>query len=235
MEEKIRKIQAGDKEILNEFLNDNLNYIYGITARYYGIFDDYDELIQVALYAFTKSLYKYNFDCNLYNKHSKRWICSYVERYMLKNIDRVNNIDNRYNIAVKVYENCKKYYNHTPNVKELSKYGLIKADLAQYILDIIDDPYKFINIGYEDIYMDTYNEDDFIRNIEKENFIDDVLSTNLTEKQRNSIMYKFGFVDGFCYGPTDTSKIIGVSRQNVDDMNDRAIKRLKKKLGVIKK
>lgn len=110
----IFRIQNGEKDLLEQFIIDNMEYIYSITKKYYNLFDDYEDLAQEAIIGFVKAVYNYNDKLDFYKQYAILWINNYIKRYILDNINLISDIDKRYFFAMDIYDRCKNKYKHEP-------------------------------------------------------------------------------------------------------------------------
>lgn len=111
---------------------------------------------------------------------------------------------------------------------ELSHFINTKVDNAREIMNIINDPsYKSYNDHY-DITDNNYYEDLCIKKLETNNFKDNYISNNLTKKQQELILLKYGFKDKV-YSSRKIGEITGKTYQAVDCSLELAKKRIKKK------
>ena len=227
MEEIIKRIQNGEKELLNDILKDNIEYIYSYTYKYYGIFNDYEDLVQVAMLAFVKAVYSYKFNGYFLTSHANLWITKNIERYILRNLDNINDIEEKYKICINIYEKCITYYKHEPNAIEVSRYTNSNETIGSTILNVVNN-YDVENKKYEDeLYIDD-TEAESLKRLESDLFIKKYIDGTLTDNQKKVIMYKYGFYDR-CYRESEISEKLGVSRQCVSNCHEYAIKKLKKK------
>lgn len=227
MEDVIKRIQEGDKNLLEIFINENKEYIYSYTSIYYDKLNDYEDLVQTAVYAFIKSIYNYKFTNDFYTRYSKMWISSYVNRFVLNNLRNVKDKEDAICIATKIYEKCRKHIKHDPSIDELVKFLNVSHFVAQDIIDIIN----YNNNLDIDVYssIDNYSlEDEVIKKVDTEIFRKRFIDNMLTKKQREVVLLKYGF-SGECMRTVDIAKTLGGGRTAKDDLNKKAIKRLERK------
>ena len=219
---KIKRIQNGEKHLLKEFIQENMDYINARCEEYKYIFEDYDELIQEAIYIFIRAVYTFKFDCD-FRAYSNGWIYTRIKRFVLDNLNRVSDEEEKYNLCVQEYEKVRTKLNKEPSVEELWKGLFIKYSSAREIYNTVNFIYEDVN---EEIYEEKYEEinDRVDSGLFKKNVIDKKLDGN----QKDALLLKYGFVNGKMYSLRQIAKKIGYSHQGVDHLIKYGEKKLKK-------
>lgn len=226
MTETIKKIQEGDKILLEEFIKNNIELVYAHTSKYYDILNDYDDLVQEVTYGFIKSIYNYKFN-KPFERHANRVMYLYKERFLLKNIYSINDNFEQYIIALRFYDKCKKSIAHTPTVKEFARYHYIKNNLAYEIYSILNSFNNEYSLN-DNICDNIIFEDESIKKMDSEIFKNNFVNKVLTSKQSAIISLKYGFLNNICYSETEIAKKKNMTRQNVNNLHSYAMKRLRK-------
>lgn len=219
---KIKRIQNGEKHLLKDFILENMDYINARVKEYKYIFEDYDELIQEAIYIFIRAVYTFKFDCD-FRAYSNVWIYTRIKRFVLDNLNRVSDEEEKYNLCVQEYEKVRAKLNKEPTVEELWKGLFIKYSSARDIYNIVN--FKFDNYK-EEIYEEKYEE--INDSVDSELFKKNIVEKKLDGNKKEAILLKYGFLDGKMYSLRQIAKKIGYSHQGVDHLIKYGEKKLKK-------
>lgn len=228
MNEIIKRIQNGEEHLLNDLIIDNMDYIYSFTKKYYGIFEDYEELVQEAIIAFIESVYKYDFKKCFLNPYASIKIYYRVNKYVYENLYRICDYEKRYKIVSKLYGKCKNCIGHEPSPRELSRYYRIDIRFAEEILNIYNTKDFYLNIkNYKNYYQD-YSIEEVERNVNTEIMSNRIKRSNLTTKQKELILTKFGFKDGKSYTFEYLANEKNQKKQATHSLYKKAEKKLKR-------
>ena len=223
----IKKIQDGDKKLANTFIKDNISYIKKFTSKYFGIFEDYDDLVQIAMIAFMKSIYTFKYNMDFLKQHAALRIYTEVNRYVLENFHLINDFEVRYLIMLGFYERCRKDIDIEITSKEISNYYGIKNSSAAKIIHFINNIEKYEDINTDDLLSDYNLEDECIKKIDTELFKIKFIDNVLTDKQKNIIINKYNFNNkGLTI--SEMARKINMTRQSLNNNHNCAIKKLKK-------
>lgn len=226
METIVRRIQNGDNLLIEDFINQNINFINSFVNKYNDIFEDYEDLLQEAILAFISAIYNYKFDKNSFRQFASIKIYSTILKYVHENLYRILDNEKRYEIVKTAYDKCKKFVGHEPSCSDISYYFRVARSHALQILLTysLGDIYLEIE-DYKDYYED-YSLENIESRIDSEIFIDTINNSNLTQKQKEVILYKYGFIDGICHSLKSQAEKNGVNRQATHDVYKGAIKKL---------
>lgn len=231
MNEKIKRIQEGDKELLKQVIEENKEFIHSFTLKYYGVFEDYEDLVQESTCAFINSLYTFKFKGDFYENYARRYIFKNIERYILKNLHRITNKDKKYEFFMDLYIRAIKYYKHEPTAKELKKLLNKNMRVSEEVYNTVNGYIKY-NSDALDVYeiRDDYSlEDECIKNVDTDLFVKRFFDNTLNDIQKNTLLKLYGFDNEKCYTFTEIAKSRGVSKQSVSLVHISAIKKLQKK------
>ena len=227
----IKEIQDGNKALLNDLLDDSMDFINSYVEPYKNVYEDYDDLLQEAILVFINSIYfyKYNpkFNKYFYSQYAGHWINLRLLTFVLKNLNRVFDDDDKLIISLNAYDRVKKNLNYEPSIKEFSEYYNLKYHQAELIINFINgsDFNEDIYMGLKEFCDDYSLEDETVKELETELFIKRYLSKTLKDNQINVILHKYGFGKEIL-GYTEIAKLEGVSKQCVNSRHDFAIKKL---------
>lgn len=226
MIEKIKRVQNGEYELISEIISENQQFIYSFIEKYKNIFDDYEDLKQEAICIYIYLIKRYNFNY-YFSTYINTKMKQYINKYILSNIDRINNIEDRIYISKYLYNKCTVYLKHKPTIYEFNNYLRIKSIYAYQIFNYATTNSKYLS--YDDsLYgeMD-YNLDTVERKADSELFRDNFLKKLLTKKQAMAIIQYFGF-DGKFYKLTDLGKMENTSKQTISDRVEKGKMKIKK-------
>lgn len=226
----IKAIQDGNKSLLNDFIKENFNYITGYTMKYKNIYSDYDELVQEAVIIFIKCINNYNFKNDFYQQFTNIRLYVDIRKYVLNNLDRVTDDEEKYNLCVKMYERFIRKYIDSDELYSQMRASLgIESRKVDEIIDIATlSEYNFYK---EEQELNSNIEDKYLEKIEHEKFLDKYINNTLTETQKKIILFKYGFINNKCYRFSELAFINGISKNSVYLDHKYAIKKLKKRHG----
>lgn len=224
MNEIIKKIQLGDKEELNRLVLENLEEIKKIISSFKNIVDDFEDLVNVGVEAFINSVYAYNFSKTSFFLYSRIYIYTAVYKYVLKNIDRISDIEKRYAICLDAYDKCALNLGKEPTDQDMLKYYRIKLEYIKKILTVVNNPSDKSTTMRE--YFETIN-DDIFNNVDNQLLKRMILNSKLTKKQKKYILLYYGF-NGQAYTQQEIGDMNNTSRSDIGQTISRGILRLKK-------
>lgn len=230
MNETIKRIQNGEKELLSGLIEDNLDFIYKYIKKYDGKFLDYEDLKQEVIKEFIKAVYCYNFKDDFINNYANRKIYNRARRYLIVNIDRFIDKDEQYALCVKVYEKCKKKVGHNPSIEEISHYWYIHSSVVCRVLEYLNNPFLSNVDLKEDMMSITFDEKEIINNIQRKECVDLIINSSLSQRQKEVLLFHYGFYNGKSYSFSEMARKLDSYRQVYSDANISLIKRLKKKI-----
>lgn len=228
MNETIKRIQNGEKDLLEGLITENLDYIYKYVKKYNGIFLEYEDLKQEAIKEFISSVYAYNFKDDFILNYARRRIYTKVRYFVMMNIDRFKDSEERYAFCVKIYENSKFRLGHNPTIEEFARYYYINESVAYKIFNYLKNP---------DIKNERFNEENITNNIEEDVILnkleakdmkDLVINSCLTKRQKELLLFHYGFYNGETYNFSEMARILNSNRQVYSRANETLLKRVKR-------
>lgn len=226
----IKYIQAGDKVLLKGFIKENINYIKSYTLKYKNIYSDYDDLVQEAIIIFIKCVYNYNFKKDFYQQFSNIRLYVDIRKYVLNNLYRVTDEEEKYNLCVKMYEKFIRKH-----IGSEDFYAQIRASLGveSKIVDEITYIAEQNEFSYykKDEELSINIEDEIIKKLSTKEFLEKYINKTLTETQKKIILFKYGFINGKCYKLSEIAEQNKISKNSIYDDHSYAIKKLKKRHG----
>ena len=230
MTELVKRVQNGEKELINDIIDYYKPFINSYIKKYKGKFEDYEDLYQEAIITFIKAIYSYKTGKNSFQSYSGISIYMVVTKYVLMNIDRIPDLEYRDQIIKDTYEKCKRCKGHIPSDREYAEYYGMKVVYAKHIFDIMNNNQKTIDENSYDI-MELTVEEICSKKIDMEILKNFILNSKLKEKQRKILFMRCGFDRDKDLTTREVSEIYGTSRQDIDECYRRAIKKLRLKHG----
>lgn len=230
--ELLLKIQDGDTEARETFIQENLRLVLSVIQRFSGRGEQMDDLFQVGCIGLIKAID--NFDL----KHEVRFstyavpmIIGEVRRHLRdNNALRVSRSirDTAYR-ALQTRARLMEELGREPHISDIAKAMEIKEEEVAFALDAIQDPVSLFEPIYHDdgdaIYVmdqvkdDGENDDDWLTHVALENGME-----KLTERERRILRLRF------FNGRTqmEVAEEIGISQAQVSRLEKSALKHMRK-------
>lgn len=239
--EYARKVQAGDIDAKNKFIESNLRLVVSIAKNYYSNKVQFLDLIQEGNIGLMTAIEKFNPELDIrLSTYAKFWI----KREITRAIDTAklpvkvaSPMQEKIRIYKKKLREVLKTIDHTPTIYELSELLKIPIqDIEQY-QSLISLPISLNEpIGTEDeceLGNIIAKEDvDFDKNIFKENMLDDIYQAlefaNLTERERTILIYRYGLGGVKIKTYSELANIYNVSHQRIKEIEVISLDKIKK-------
>lgn len=156
-----------------------------------------------------------------------KYFCDYsrtirIPKHIKDGIKRINDYKKDYIIK----------YGYEPALEELEKSFDISADEIEKMMLISESPLSIEKKYDEDTELGDYVSDDInVEEIVMNNMLKDELLKvldNISPNQRDIIKLRFGFVDNECHTLIDIGNKLGVSKENIRQIQARGLKKLKR-------
>ena len=210
-----------------------MDYILSRISKYYGVFEDYEDLLQEALIAFTKAIYSYDFKGYFLKQFAAIRIYNATTRYVFSNLHRITDEEKRYELVKDFCDRVKRKIGREPNYRDIVIYNGLEVNHAKEIIYIYN---------MKNIYMDyeTHKDDEFDytlsdveRFVDSDNFgslIKDTDYFKLTKRQKEIILLRYGFSDGEFHSLPEIAKLLKMSKQGANNIEFAALKNMRKVL-----
>jgi len=234
-EEKIelfKKIQKGDLEARDQFINGNLRLVLSVMKRFQGRGENVDDIFQVGCIGLIKAMDNFDLNQNVqFSTYAVPMIVGEIRRYLRDNnpIRVSRSIRDLAYRALGVKERLAKEKQKEPTIEEIAKeLGIEKEEIA-FSLDAIQDPISLqepvYNDGSDSIYvMDQVSD---LRNTDDswtENITIAEAMKKLTPKEKMIINKRF--FDGRTQ--MEVAEEIGISQAQVSRLEKSAIEHIKR-------
>ena len=231
-EELLVKINAGDEEARNTFINGNLRLVLSVIQRFYGRGETADDLFQVGCVGLIKAIDNFDLSQNVqFSTYAVPMTVGEVKRYLRDNnsIRVSRSVRDLAYKAIQAKEKMTKEKGREPTIEEIAKELNVEKEEIAFSLDAIQDPVSLqepvYNDGAESIFLmdqvkDSKNTDELW--IEKM-AIEGALK-KLNEKEKNIVVKRF--FDGKTQ--MEVADEIGISQAQVSRLEKSAISHIKR-------
>jgi RNA polymerase sporulation-specific sigma factor len=232
MKELLYRIQNGEPECREEFIEGNLRLVLSVIKRFNNRGESVDDLFQVGCIGLMKSIDNFNLSLNVrFSTYAVPMIIGEIRRYLRDNNSiRVSRSlrDTAYK-ALQVRDRWVKDYDKEPSVTEIAKeLGLPREDVV-FALDAIQSPVSL----YQPIYHDGGDEVYLMDQLSDTKNIDDSWIENISIKEgmkklkdREKLILNMRFFDGKTQ--MEVADEIGISQAQVSRVEKFALKHMKK-------
>lgn len=222
------KMKNGDSEAKKEIIESNLRLVVSIAKRYRGLGVELLDLIQEGNIGLMEAVERFdlNLDCK-FSTYATRWIMKEVSK-SIKLYSRPIRVPIHVSeVLVKCYyakEKLIKEYKREPSLKELADELNIALTEVEKLVKLNDEVISLnhtVSDDSEDEISDcvstgeTLVEDKVINNNLNELLNKLFDECNLTEKDKNILELRFGFINDTEYTLTEISNMIGVSSEAI--------------------
>lgn len=244
--ELCERIKKGDEEAKQTLIKHNLRLVVSVAKHYIGRNVDFLDLIQEGNMGLMKAIDKFDHTKGFkFSTYATWWIRQAITRSIANDGRNVRIPVHRFEKIMKVKAAAAKYYKLNgvdPSAEELAEMLSMSVDdviRCQELIvnapvslnqltknaaeskedtelgDMLEDP-KFTE--------DTYVQNSFNQELRKAVFE----NSPLTDREKQIIAYRFGFVDGKPYKLQEIGDIIGVTRERVRQIEVKALTKLKR-------
>ena len=204
---------------------------------------DFEDLISAGHEGLLLAVDKFDYRMGLtFGNYAVWWIRQTITRSIANESKIIRIPVHSYEYLLKIKKFMQNYYvncGQRPSVETISKALNLKKDTIESVLPYVDDMVSLNESTKNDdsndteiidLIKDDYNlEEDFLEN-ERKNEIRDYIFNYpyLTDRDKLVLAYRFGFKAGKDYTLEDVGHIIGVTRERVRQIENKAIKKLRK-------
>lgn len=238
-----KRIELGDETAREMVVTYNLRLVVSVAKKYVNKGVDLEDLISAGHEGLLLAVDKYDYKMGLtFSNYAIWWIRQTITRSIANESKIIRIPVHAYEYLLKIKKFMQNYYvnyGQRPSVETISKALNLNEDVIESVLPYIDD---MVSLNDQikndecndteliDLIKDDYNleEEMFEKNKNKE-FRDYVFNyPYLTDREKLVLSYRFGFEDGQIHTLEDVGQVMGVTRERIRQIENRAIKRLRK-------
>ena len=229
-EELLVKINEGDEEARNTFINGNLRLVLSVIQRFYGRGETADDLFQVGCVGLIKAIDNFDLSQNVqFSTYAVPMILGEIKRYLRDNnsIRVSRSVRDLAYKAIQTKEKMTKEKGREPTIEEIAKELNVEKEEIAFSLDAIQDPVSLqepvYNDGAESIFLmdqvkDSKNTDElWIEKMAIEGALKKLNEKNIVVKR---------FFDGKTQ--MEVAEEIGISQAQVSRLEKSAISHIKR-------
>ncbi len=240
--ELFKKYRAGSNEAKELIICSNLRLVIYCVKKFRGRGMEFIDLIQEGNMYLIKAVEKYDYETgNKFSGYAYNGISLGVHR-AIQNKGRIVRVScgvlDRYNIFRKKLDKLIEQYGRQLTNDEIMENLKISAQSLETYrkIEMMPISYDQPSIYAEDDtpLIDTYVsdqlsfEDDVIDNIMKEGILKVINNSNLSNRQKDIILLRYGFINDRIYKLEEIAKMYGVSRQRIGILEIQALEKLRK-------
>ena len=234
-------VKKGDKKIKSKFVLENQGLVKSIAVKYNAENKyDIDDLISEGNIGLMRAIDMYNPEFGFkFSTYATYWIKKMIQEYIRYESKSVYITCHGYNRLSKYHKALMELTNkldREPTLEEISKYTHIPVDELNYL---ISSEYKYPsidaiheindNVVVKSIYDNAY--DDPIKIYEENELMYEIrnviLNSDLTETQMKVLILRYGLYGAERKTMEEVGKILGVSRQRVNQYEVQALKKIR--------
>ncbi len=233
------KINAGDEEAYQTFIERNLPYVISL-AKYYtkrGI--SFEDLIQEGNLGLIEAARKFDYNKGKFSTYARWYILKYIILAIYK--ARQENIPV---LEIKLMKEMKRIQRELtcelkrdPNKVEIAEKMNLPVSKIEELMIISQGPLfldapvpqdgeEKSNLGDVIADLDTKNLEEQVINKELKNLIQETLKI-LTPEEKEVIAYRVGLIDGNPYSLDMVGKILDVNRERIRGIEAKALKKMR--------
>ena len=236
--ELAKRIEKGDLEARKELINHNLKLVASIAKRYVGKDLEYLDLIQEGNLGLMRTISKYDYRKGYkFSTYATWWIKQSITRGIMDKARAIKipvHVQEQNNKVKKMEEKLRQELNREPTIEEIAKFSNISVQKVEMIKKNMQE-LRSLNekVGTEE-------EDELLVFVQDDSSVDpeEIALTNieraevlklleeLPEREQEIIKCRFGFYEGKIASLDDLSKMFGITRQRIQQLEWKALRKL---------
>ncbi len=242
--ELIRRAKKGDIEARNKLINSNLRYIYKMAKKYSGMGIPISDLINEGVLGLIKAIEKYDLKRRV---RLLTYATSWIRQSMMKALTEQSraiklnsSIKSKLDKVRRAMEDYYQKYQREPSEEELAQITGMSIEEVKEVVNIYKGQFSIDELigddngrTIEETFPDPFEEEieEKIKKEERINRFMDILEKELNERERKIIVEYYGL---HMHEPKTLEQIgkeLGISRERVRQIKERALRKLKFKYG----
>ena len=239
-----KRYESNDKSALDELIYYNLRLVVSVAKKYQNNGIELIDLIQSGNEGLIKAAKKYNYKMGVkFSTYAIYWIRQFIIR-SIDNESRIIRVPveiSQIIFKIKTYINdFYSEYGYKPSIEKIALQTKLPVETVKVAIKNIDNVLSYCVETSNDEYdgeveiIDLIPDEktmDFTECIENEIFgkqFRTVLKklTNISDRDKIIIAYRYGFKDGKCYTLEQVGKILGINKERVRQLEERTLKKL---------
>jgi len=242
--ELIRRAKKGDIEARNKLINSNLRYIYKMAKKYSGMGIPISDLINEGVLGLIKAIDKYDLKRRV---RLLTYATSWIRQAMMKALTEQSraiklnsSIKGKLDKVRRAMEDYYQRYQREPSEEELAQITGMSIDEVKEVLNIYKGQFSIDELigddngrTIEETFPDPFEEEieEKIKKEERINRFMEILERELNERERKIIVEYYGLHLKEPKTLEQIGKELGISRERVRQIKERALRKLKFKYG----
>lgn len=236
--ELAKRIEKGDSEAEKEMINHNLKLVASIAKKYVGRDLEYLDLIQEGNIGLMKTISKYDYRKGIkFSTYATYWIKQSITRGIMNKARTIKipvHMQEQSNKVKRVEEKLRQEFNREPTIEEIAKSCHISIkkveDIKKSMQGLIYLNEK-VGVEAEDELLifipdeDAPNpEEHVLTKMERAEIVK--LLEELPEREQEIIKCRFGFYGDKIIPLEELSKVFGITRQRIQQLEGKALRKL---------
>jgi len=242
--ELIKRAKKGDIEARNKLINSNLRYIYKMAKKYSGMGIPISDLINEGVLGLIKAIDKYDLKRRV---RLLTYATSWIRQAMMKALTEQSraiklnsSIKGKLDKVRRAIEDYYQKYQREPSDEELAQITGMSIDEVKEVLNIYKGQFSIDELigddngrTIEETFPDPFEEEieEKIKKEERINKFMEILERELNERERKIIVEYYGLHLKEPKTLEQIGKELGISRERVRQIKERALRKLKFKYG----
>lgn len=246
-EELVQKVRLGNKIAFDVLIQRNIPLILNVAKNLSKEKNDIEELTNEGYFGFIYAIQNFNIEKRTkFSTYATKCIIGFIKSYQNKKLRGLSFPDGTmYDVSIlkKTISDFQCQYGYTPSFDELASilpfskkkimglYNCVKEEISlnQNISSKIHGEIQ--NMTIMDVLLDDYNLEDDVNNRELYSFLREIVYNGpLSKKEKEIVIYYFGFGSNIPMREIDISKLLNVSRQYVSSVLKNAFKKIKREI-----
>lgn len=242
--ELCKRYEDNDKSALNELIYYNLRLVVSIAKKYQNNGIELIDLIQSGNEGLIKAAKKYNYKMGIkFSTYATYWIRQFIIR-SIDNESRIIRVPveiSQIIFKIKTYMSDFYFeYGYEPSIEQIALQTKLPVPTVKVAIKNMESVLSYnVEVNNEEYdgeiemleLLPDERETHFTECIDNEIFGEQFRSTlkeltSISDRDKVIIAYRYGFKDGKCYTLEQVGKMLGIQKERVRQLEERALKKL---------